>query len=509
MDQQDLIKPLKRLQWRLTLSYTSVTVGSLIVIVIALAYLLFSNVLVPYHILDTALSPEAWIEVASKTSSAKWQYILSRDPIDSELVSLTLQDGDFQITHFDVLQIGDLQVRARTLAKGTVVIVDPEGVVLGISNSSLVSRDHVGKPLDLTLLPDLTEVMQAALSGEMDPQRLFVTIVPYEQFYFAIPYFSEETGEILAVSLLYFDDLPTENDLPINILNGIGKSVGLLLLAAGVIGTIFGAVTARGISRRLGKVSRVTEAWSRGDFSGHIDDSIGDEISQLASQLNHMAGQLEELLVKRQQMAVSEERNRLARDLHDSAKQEALAASFQLGTALAYLEQNPQKAKKHLQEAEYLVDSVREELSVLIHELHPTEENGAAFEDVIRELLADWSHQTDIQVDLSLDGQIKLSLEQEQALYRIIQESLANIARHSQAERVEVKISCGEGVCKLSVVDDGIGFDLDLPREGFGLRSMRERVETLGGSFQVESTPRKGTHIQARLPLTNEEEPNG
>jgi len=509
MDQQAYNKPLKRLQWRLTLSYTSVTMGSLIVIVIVLAYLLFSNVLVPYHILDTALSPEAWIEVASKTSSEKWQYILSRDPIDSELVSLTLQDGDFQITYFDLLQIGDLQLRARTLAEGTVVIVDPGGMVLGVSNSSLVSKDQVGKSLDLTLLPGLDDVMQAAFSGDVDPQRLFVTIIPYEQFYFAVPYFSEESGDILAVSILYFDDLPTENDLPTNVLSSLGKIVGLLLLAAGVIGTIFGAVTARGISRRLGRVSGVIEAWSRGDFSKFIDDSLGDEITQLASQLNHMAEQLEELLVKRQQMAVSEERNRLARDLHDSAKQEALAASFQLGTALTYLEQNPQKAKKHLQEAEYLVDSVREELAALIHELRPTVVNGAAFEDVIRELLTEWSHQTDIEVDLSQSGQVELSLEQKHTLYRVIKESLANIARHSQAARVEVKISCGEGVCKLSVVDDGIGFDLDLPWEGFGLQSMRERIESLRGILWVESTPGKGTHIQARFPIDNEEDFDG
>ncbi len=338
---------------------------------------------------------------------------------------------------------------------------------------------------------------------------MFVTLKPYEQFYFAIPYFDDNSGEVLAVSLLYFDKLPTENDLPANIISSLGMSVGLLLLAAGVMGTIFGAVTARGMSRRLQKVSRMAEAWSRGDFSEHIDDPLGDEISQLASQLNHMAGQLEELLESRQQMAVSEERNRLARDLHDSAKQEALAASFQLGTALAYLEQNPQKAKDHLQEAEGLVDSVREELSALIHELRPSDREEDAFEDLIRDLLADWSHQNDIQADLSLEGQLKTSLDQEQALYRILQEALANVARHSQASRVEVTLSCREGVCKLSIEDDGTGFDIDLPQEGFGLQSMRERAESLGGHFQVESNSGKGTFIQVRFPLIHEEDQDG
>jgi NarL family two-component system sensor histidine kinase LiaS len=250
----------------------------------------------------------------------------------------------------------------------------------------------------------------------------------------------------------------------------------------------------------------VTEAWSRGDFSEHIDDPLGDEISQLASQLNHMAGLLEELLESRQRMAVSEERNRLARDLHDSAKQEALAASFQLGSALAYLEENPQKAKEHLREAEGLVDSVREELSALIHELRPTNRNEGVFEDLIRDLQADWSNQNDVQADLSLEGQIQFSLEQEQALYRIIKEVLANVARHSQAEHVKVALFRSEGVYELQIEDDGVGFDLDLPREGFGLQSMSERAESLGGSFQVESTPGNGTRIRVRFPLSDEED---
>ncbi|HDD55069.1 MAG: hypothetical protein DRI65_03095 [Chloroflexota bacterium] len=283
--------------------------------------------------------------MASRTTSEKWQYILSQDPIDTELVSLTLRNGDLQITYFDILQIGDLQIRARTLGEGSVIIVNPQGILLGSSNPAFVAPEMVGQPLDTNLLPGLDDVMQAAYSGEVDPERLFVTLVPYERFYFATPYFKEGSKDVLAVSLIYFSDLPTENDLPSNIFTILGKSALLLLLAAGIVGTVFGAITARGMVKRLQRVSTVTEAWSKGDFSEFIQDPLADEISQLAQQLNHMARQLEELLEKKQDMAVSEERNRMARELHDSAKQEALAASFQLGTALTLYDRDPDSAR--------------------------------------------------------------------------------------------------------------------------------------------------------------------
>ncbi len=93
-------------------------------------------------------------------------------------------------------------------------------------------------------------------------------------------------------------------------------------------------------------ISNATDAWSEGDFSKFIDDPTGDEISQFAQRLNNMAKQLQSLLRRRQEMAVSEERNRLARDLHDSAKQQALAASFQLGTALTLYEPRSARRKK-------------------------------------------------------------------------------------------------------------------------------------------------------------------
>lgn len=500
MDFQELFKPLKKLQWKLTLSYTSVTVGSLVVVVLILSYLLFSFVLVPTQILDTSLSPQAWINVASRNLPEKWQYILSQDPIDTELVSLLLQVGDLQISYFDILKIGDLQVRLRTLGEGSVMIVDPERKLLGYSNTNLVSDFDVGYPLNLSILPGLEDVLDSALTGSIDPSKIFVTIAPYEEFYFAVPYFDETGEKVLAVSIVYIQDLPTENDLPANIINVLGKSVLLLLLAAGLIGTIFGALTARGMAKRLKRVSKVTEAWSSGDFSEFIEDPLADEISQLAQQLNHMARQLEDLLDKRQQMAVSEERNRLARELHDSAKQEALAASFQLGTALTLYDRDPETAQKHLFKADELVDSVRQELTDLILQLRPETDNGKNFPDTLRDYLIDWAHQNDCKANFDVQGTGGIPLDTKQTIYRIMQEALSNVARHSQAEQVDMTLKFHSTGTEFCIEDDGIGFDPSESQGGFGLNSMRERAESLAGSLWIESTQEKGTLICARFP---------
>jgi NarL family two-component system sensor histidine kinase LiaS len=462
---------------------------------------LFSWVLVPLDILNSVLSPKAWIQAARANASPQWESVLSQKPVDTRLISIMLQNRDLQITYFDLFRIGDLQIRLRTTGQGSVILVDPDGVLLGTSNPNFVSENAIGQPLDMGLLPGLEEPLTTALSGEVDPDRLFVTIEPNERFYFAVPYFDEDERNVLGVGIIYFESLPTENDLPANILTLLSRSVLILLLAAGLIGTIFGALTARGMVKRLQRVSQVTDAWSQGDFSGFIDDPVGDEISQMAVRLNIMAEQLQHFLIRRQELAVSEERNRLARDLHDSAKQEALAASFHLGTALTLFDRDPKGAKNHLVEADNLVDSVREELTDLIHELRPPSMNGTQFDETINEYIIEWAHQTGIAAVFNVEGFVDLSLEIKQAIYRITQEALANVARHSSADNVEVALNFLENRVEFCVSDDGSGFDAQEQHAGMGLDSMRERVETLNGSFLIESKIGQGTKISVDFPI--------
>jgi signal transduction histidine kinase len=252
---------------------------------------------------------------------------------------------------------------------------------------------------------------------------------------------------------------------------------------------------------RLERISQVTGSWSQGDFSEFIADSAGDEISQLAARLNQMAEQLKQFLKRSQEIAVSEERNRLARDLHDSAKQEALAASFHLGTALTLLERDPESVKSHLIEADNLVDSVRRELTDLIHELRPASVNGTPFDETINEYIIEWAHQTGIEATLEVDGYVDLSLEIKQAIYRIMQEALANVTRHSSADKVEVSLRLWGNSVEFCIADDGSGFKTQAQHDGMGLDSMRERVESLNGDFSIQSEPGHGTKVCVSLPI--------
>ena len=485
----------RRLQWKLTLSYTGVTVGSLLIVVLTLGYLLFSRAFIPLDIYERELSPKDWIQTISENTGHIWRPVLSQDPLDPQLISALMQESNLQITSYEILQIGDFQIQMSTQAQGSAFLIGPDGMLLGNFNSKLVSEDDIGQPLDMGILPGLERSLTAALSGEDDPEQLFVTLEPHERFYFSFPIVDESSQKVLGVAVIYIESLPTANDIPTTMWKLAGRSILILLLAVGVIGTLFGAWTASGMASRLGQVSQVTDAWSQGDFSDFIEDSVGDEISTLADRLNHMAEQLQQFLKRSQEMAVSEERNRLARDLHDSAKQEALAASFHLGTALTLLERDPESAKTHLVEADNLVDSVRGELTDLIHELRPPSMNGTLFDETLNGYMIDWAHQTGIEATLNVDGFIELPLEIKQAIYRIMQEALANVARHSSAHKVDVTLSFGENSVEFCIRDDGVGFDPQHPNDGMGLDSMRERVESLRGGFSIESEPGRGTKV--------------
>jgi len=228
------------------------------------------------------------------------------------------------------------------------------------------------------------------------------------------------------------------------------------------------------------------------------------DVVVLQSLANQAAAAIENarLYEQAQQAAALEERNRLARELHDSAKQQALAASFQLGTAITLFDRDPQAARRHLMEADNLVDSVRRELTDLIHELRPPTMNEGDFAETLHEYAIEWAHQNGIDVDVKIHGRNELALEIEQTLYRIMQEALANVARHSSASSVDVLLSYDTDAVRLTITDDGCGFDTSRQHDGMGLRSMGERTASLNGDFAVESSPGQGTAISVTFRIS-------
>ncbi|WP_052569208.1 sensor histidine kinase [Ktedonobacter racemifer] len=292
---------------------------------------------------------------------------------------------------------------------------------------------------------------------------------------------------------------PDNWQLALNFLQFLALSVVIITLYAAVAGGISGYVTARGLTRRLQGLVRAAERWSRGDFSSYVHDSSEDELGQATQQFNHMAGQLRQLLQVRQKVATLEERNRLARDLHDSVKQQVFAAAMQIGAVRFLLRQDIDAAEKRLLEAEKLVRQAQQELTSLIRELRPAALEGKGLVAAIRELTTQWTQQTGIVANVRIGEMQILALTVEEALFRVTQEALANVARHSHATLVQVSLEVEDDLVTLTVRDNGQGFAVgEEHHPGIGLSSMQERMRHLGGDVQVESVAAKGVCIVAR-----------
>jgi ligand-binding sensor domain-containing protein/signal transduction histidine kinase len=232
---------------------------------------------------------------------------------------------------------------------------------------------------------------------------------------------------------------------------------------------------------------------------------IGDDTTRLFSALTHRASisiANMELFEQTKELAVMEERNRLARDLHDSAKQKAFAALAQLGTARGILNGHGDSVSMHLSEAENLVTDVIQELTFLVQEIYPIALQEKGLVTTLREHVFEWENRNDTNIQLITRYERRLPLEVEQALYRITQEALANVARHSHARRVDVSLVYNDDSVQLSVSDDGCGFDVNL-KHGMGLRSMRERVSSIRGTMQIQSAPGHGTRLLVQVPTRN------
>jgi ligand-binding sensor domain-containing protein/signal transduction histidine kinase len=208
-----------------------------------------------------------------------------------------------------------------------------------------------------------------------------------------------------------------------------------------------------------------------------------------------------QLFEQTKELAVIEERNRVARDLHDSAKQKAFAALAQLGTVSGILKRDPSNANFHLNEAENLVYEVIQELTFLIQEMYPMALKEKGLATTLREYVFEWENRNGVTIDLLIENPKRMKLETEQAIYRIIQEALANVARHSQSENVGVSLAFNGQTVKVVVSDDGVGFDVKRKANGMGLRTIKERAESIGGEVLIESAPGEGTQVIITVPF--------
>ncbi len=222
---------------------------------------------------------------------------------------------------------------------------------------------------------------------------------------------------------------------------------------------------------------------------------------ELERQVQERTVEIERLFEKTKELAVIEERNRLARDLHDSVKQKAFAAMAQLATAQTFISKNPSTARSHLEEAETLVSEVIEELTFLIQEMYPLVLKEKGLVSVLHSYIYEWQERNSIQVNLEVFNERRIDIQIEQAIFRVIQEALSNVARHSNAAKVDLTLLYSKNRIEMTIKDNGRGFDKAACMNGVGLQSMQERAHMIYGHLTITSAPGQGTSVRLVVPL--------
>ncbi len=236
----------------------------------------------------------------------------------------------------------------------------------------------------------------------------------------------------------------------------------IILLITIPLGAVFSLITTRGLIGRMQRLVDATTQFASGHYKQRVQVTSEDELGLLERQFNLMGEQLVESLEQRhvltEQNTRLAERARIFRDLHDGVKQQAFALTMQISTARTLMDTQPEAARIHLQNSEALAYQVQQELTALIHSSRPSVLSEKGLATALREYVTTWSRQQQIPVQQRVDS-CTLPPLMEEALLRIAQEALSNIARHSHALTVTLDLSCKQDLVTLILEDNGWGFD--------------------------------------------------
>ncbi len=292
------------------------------------------------------------------------------------------------------------------------------------------------------------------------------------------------------------------------------------LVAVLITGGVYGLVHAL-IVRRVERFQRPLYRFANGDLSERVSVAPGerDELGELANAVNHMAaglGQqadLERRAREARQVAIVEERQRLARELHDGIAQVVGYVNTKARAARLLMQRGEHaEAAKALQQMEAVARDVYTDLRAAILDLKTTVNSGGRFVPTLTACVERFREQSGIPTDLTLGAgadALALSPERELQFLRIVQEALTNVRKHAGASHAWVRLDSGNGeMASMVIGDDGCGFDPAATERGhthFGLCTMRERAEAIGGRLSVETAPGAGTRITVVLPQRGDE----
>lgn len=219
-------------------------------------------------------------------------------------------------------------------------------------------------------------------------------------------------------------------------------------------------------------------------------------VEELAAAMKENAGLHAQLVIQAREAGVLDERQRMAREIHDTLAQGFTGIITQLQAA-----EQSGDWRRHVDTAARLARENLTEARRSVHALRPAQLENAALPEALAEVVDGWSDAEGVRVELTTTGTARpMHPEVEVALLRTAQEALANVAKHARATRVGLTLSYMEDLVTLDVRDDGVGFDPGVGSDGFGLMTMRQRVSRLAGALAVESELGGGTAVSASVP---------
>lgn len=199
--------------------------------------------------------------------------------------------------------------------------------------------------------------------------------------------------------------------------------------------------------------------------------------------------------------AVIEERQRLARELHDAVSQQLFAISMTATAVSRTIERDWERARRQVQLIEEMASVAQSEMRALLLHLRPVHLDGKNLGQALTVLVDELKQKVPMAITLEVDDMILLAPNAEDHLFRIAQEALSNTLRHSKADRMDIKLIRVGNQVHMSLQDNGVGFDLEAKKQtSYGLLTMEERVNELGGSLQMISKSGEGTVIHIWVP---------
>jgi two-component system, NarL family, sensor histidine kinase LiaS len=293
-------------------------------------------------------------------------------------------------------------------------------------------------------------------------------------------------------------------------------SASVSIISGGLFGLLNGLTWRKQIQtidtglRQL-ELGQKVESSVRGGTTQDLDiiwgkmEKIQKQMTEQVKVSQKLASEKVENDEKRIQEIVSQERNRLARELHDSVSQQLFAASMLMSAITETRPVSDDRETKQLKMIEEMIHQSQLEMRALLLHLRPVALNGKSLQEGIQELLGELSMKVPMKIQWKVES-IPLDKGVEDHLFRILQESVSNTLRHAKANSFEVLLIERDNLIILRVSDDGIGFDVEASKAGsYGLQNIYERAVEIGAAVKIVSVKNKGTRLEVKVPKMSDE----